>query len=197
MASGTDLASTIRTWATVSLGLIAIFGIVTPVLFIRRGRSEHNIVLNRIDDNDHDLVRTYFRLPGLPRLKPSINALDLESLLGLINVTHINQIGRRFLESLAPFVTVQLFFLRTQSKVLDSCISSRATKTQGDHIGQMISLSAFSSGCRWAVSDSPMDVFLMFTDRLKQKDELNLLKQSHFSLPYIFNSVLKRKFSQR
>lgn len=65
MPSGTELASVVGTWAAVGLALVALFGIVTPILLLRRATSERNIALKAIDDKNHEFVRRHFKLPGL------------------------------------------------------------------------------------------------------------------------------------
>ena len=62
MPSGTELASVVGTWAAVGLALVALFGIVTPILLLRRANSERSIALNAIDDKDHDFVRKHLKL---------------------------------------------------------------------------------------------------------------------------------------
>lgn len=79
MAAGTDLAGVIGTWVAFSLALIALFGTVTPILLIiRRARSERNVALSLIDDDDHNFVRRGIKLPGLPSIARSIKAPNLE-----------------------------------------------------------------------------------------------------------------------
>lgn len=64
MPSGTELASVVGTWAAVGLALVALFGIVTPILLLRRANSERSIALTAIDDKNHEFVRRHFKLPG-------------------------------------------------------------------------------------------------------------------------------------
>ena len=79
MASGTELASVIGTWAAVGLALVALLGIITPILLIRRANSERNLALNAIDDEGHEFVRRHIKMPGLRNFGRSIIVPNLEN----------------------------------------------------------------------------------------------------------------------
>ena len=73
MAEGTDLAGVIGTWVAVSLTLIALFGIVTPILLMRRARSERYIALSKIDDESDEIVHPGIKIPFLPAIARTVN----------------------------------------------------------------------------------------------------------------------------
>ena len=56
MAGSTDLAGVIGTWVAVSLALVALFGIVAPILWVIRSRDERRIALSEIDDESNEIV---------------------------------------------------------------------------------------------------------------------------------------------
>ena len=60
MAQSTELAGVIGTWVAVSLALIALFGIIGPILLVKRAHSERNTALNSVDDKDHEFVRAWW-----------------------------------------------------------------------------------------------------------------------------------------
>ncbi|KAK0507179.1 hypothetical protein JMJ35_010217 [Cladonia borealis] len=79
MAGGTELAGVIGTWFAVSLALIALFGIVTPILLIRRARSEGHIALSKIEDGSNEIVHSGIKIPFLPVIARTIHAPDLQA----------------------------------------------------------------------------------------------------------------------
>ena len=79
MVSGTELASVIGTWAAVGLALVALLGIITPILLIRRANSERNLALNAIDDERHEFVRRHIKMPGFRNFGRSIIVPNLEN----------------------------------------------------------------------------------------------------------------------
>lgn len=83
MPSGTELASVIRTWTAVVLALVALFGIVTPILLLSRANSERNIALDAIDDKEHEFVRRHIKLPGHSNFGRSFNVPNLENVPAL------------------------------------------------------------------------------------------------------------------
>ena len=78
MAEATDFAGVIGTWVAVSLALIALFGVLTPILLIRRARSERQIALSSIDDESNEIVRQGIKIPYLPGIARKINAPNLQ-----------------------------------------------------------------------------------------------------------------------
>ena len=79
MADGTNLAGVIGTWVAVSLALIALFGIVTPILLIRRARSERHIALKAIDDESNEIVHPGIKIPFLPAIGRTISVPKLDT----------------------------------------------------------------------------------------------------------------------
>ena len=79
MAGGLDLAGVIGTWVAVGLALIALFGVVTPILLIRRARSERQIALSSIDDESNEFVHPGIKIPCLPGIARRINAPNLQA----------------------------------------------------------------------------------------------------------------------
>ncbi len=79
MAAGIDLAGVIGTWVAVGLALIALFGVVTPILLIRRARSERQVALRLIDDENNEFVHPGIKIPFLPGIARTINAPNLQA----------------------------------------------------------------------------------------------------------------------
>ena len=79
MADGTNLAGVIGTWVAVSLALIALFGVVTPILLIRRARSERHIALSSIDDKSKEYVHPGMKIPFLPAIARTIHVPNLQA----------------------------------------------------------------------------------------------------------------------
>ena len=79
MTEGTDLAGVIGTWVAVSLALIALFGIVTPILLMRRARDERRVALSRIDDESKEIVHPGIKIPFLPVIARTIHAPNLQA----------------------------------------------------------------------------------------------------------------------
>jgi hypothetical protein len=61
MVDAVGLSSDIGTWLAILLALIALIGIVTPLLLLRESRSERSLAINALDSRD-----TGFVTPGLP-----------------------------------------------------------------------------------------------------------------------------------
>ena len=79
MADGTNLAGVIGTWVAVTLALIALFGVVTPILLIRRARSERHIALSFIDDESKEYVHPGIRIPFLPAIARTIHVPNFQA----------------------------------------------------------------------------------------------------------------------
>ena len=79
MAEGTDLAGVIGTWVAVSLALLALFGIVAPILWMRRARDERRIALSRIDDESNEIVHPRIKIPFLPAIGRTISVPKLDT----------------------------------------------------------------------------------------------------------------------
>ena len=79
MADGTNLAGVIGTWVAVSLALIALFGVVTPILLMRRARSERHIALSSIDDESKEYVHPGIKIPFLPAIARTIHVPNLQA----------------------------------------------------------------------------------------------------------------------
>lgn len=79
MADGTNLAGVIGTWIAVSLALIALFGVVTPILLMRRARSERHIALSSIDDESKEYVHPGIKIPFLPAIARTIHVPNLQA----------------------------------------------------------------------------------------------------------------------
>ena len=85
MADGVDLAGVIGTWAAVFLALIALFGVVAPILLIRRSRSERQVALSSIDDGHYEFIDPGIKVPCLPGIARTISVPNLESPPKLMN----------------------------------------------------------------------------------------------------------------
>ena len=79
MADGTNLAGVIGTWVAVSLALIALFGVVTPILLMRRARSERHIALSSIDDETKEYVNPGIKIPFLPAIARTIHVPNFQA----------------------------------------------------------------------------------------------------------------------
>ena len=79
MAGSTGLAGIIGTWVAVSLALIALFGILTPISLIRRARSERHIALSKIEHGSNKIVHSGIKIPLLPVIARKIHAPDLQA----------------------------------------------------------------------------------------------------------------------
>ena len=79
MADGTALAGVIGTWVAVSLALVALFGIVTPILLMRRARDERRIALSKIDDESNEIVHPGIKIPFLPAIGRTIHVPNLRA----------------------------------------------------------------------------------------------------------------------
>ncbi|KAG9256863.1 uncharacterized protein F5Z01DRAFT_491329 [Emericellopsis atlantica] len=99
MASGLDLAGVVGTWVAVALALIALVGIVAPVLLIRESRSDRFQALNAVDDQNTGYITgglklrgssTYFQKVKVPLLSspPGPNVIfDRASIANLAQAT--------------------------------------------------------------------------------------------------------------
>ena len=79
MAEGTDLAGVIGTWVAVSLALVALFGIVAPILWMIRARDERRIALSKIDDESNEIVHPGIKIPFLPAIGRTISVPKLDT----------------------------------------------------------------------------------------------------------------------
>ena len=110
MADGTNLAGVIGTWVSVSLALIALFGIVTPILLMRRARDERRIALSKIDDESNEIVHPGIKIPFLPAIRRTIHVPNLQAppqLASKVRRRHNRPLNR------APSVTSWVMFART------------------------------------------------------------------------------------
>ena len=78
MANATNLAGVIGTWVAVSLALVALVGIVTPILLMRRARDERRIALSRIDDESKEIVHPGIKIPFVPAIGRTISVPKLD-----------------------------------------------------------------------------------------------------------------------
>ena len=78
MAGSTDLAGVIGTWVAVSLALVALFGIVAPILWMIRSRDERRIALSEIDDESNEIVHPGIKIPFLPAIGRTIDVPKLD-----------------------------------------------------------------------------------------------------------------------
>ena len=116
MADGVDLAGAIGTWAAVFLALIALFGVVAPILLIRRSRSERQVALSSIDDGHHEFIHPGVKVPCLPGIARTISVPNLEIPPKLMNralIRYDNSLGEKrsgtdwimFVRTLKAYIT--------------------------------------------------------------------------------------------
>ena len=89
MTDGVNLAGVIGTWTANLLALIALFGVVAPILLIRRARSERHVALSSIDDRHHEFIHPGLKVPCLPGIGQKVSVPNLETPPNLMNHTPI------------------------------------------------------------------------------------------------------------
>jgi hypothetical protein len=70
----TDLAGAIGTWVAVFLALVALLGIIGPVILLRETRSKYNQALNAVDDRQHRYISKGVWIRKGARIFRQINA---------------------------------------------------------------------------------------------------------------------------